>query len=88
MHRILGLLVLTSQSSGQNLKHKKGNQTVKKENLIDAVDEAKRFLDRAKPLLKLDETTIDWKFGGKAFAAARRSSLDLTRSLAKLRQQR
>lgn len=60
--------------------------------LKTAVEEAKRFLARAEALLEeqsspLDEHVNKWVYGSpKLQGAVRRSSLDLTRSLADLRR--
>lgn len=54
------------------------------ETLNAAVAEAKRFLARAKAVQQLSDGRR--YIGGKETAAARRSSMDLTRALADLRR--
>jgi hypothetical protein len=50
-----------------------------------AIEEAKRFLDRAEAYLNRDNDD-GWVMGTKEGGALRRSSMDLTRALADLRR--
>lgn len=59
---------------------------MKQVDLNEAVREAKRFIERAKPLLAQDTDKYVWMFGNKDTAAVRRASMDLTRALANLRR--
>jgi hypothetical protein len=52
--------------------------------LVKAVEEAKRFVDRAETALKIPDGRWFWTHGAKA--TAKRASLDLTRALAHYRQ--
>lgn len=57
------------------------------EALREAIAEGHRFIERA--ALAIEELESDrWAVGSAEFAAAKRSSLDLTRALAKLRRAR
>lgn len=56
---------------------------MKKRTLQTAIYEARRFIERAEIALK--EDNLDYCCGSKVNAAAKRSSLDLTRTLADLR---
>jgi hypothetical protein len=60
--------------------------------LEEAVAEAERFLSRAKPLLKKrnkeSKDYIGWEQSPQYTAAVGRSSLDLSKSLSRLRQDR
>lgn len=54
------------------------------ENVVEAIHEARRFIGKAKKVLKgMENSRYFW---GKETAACRRSSMDLTRSLAELRK--
>ena len=56
------------------------------ENLSTAISEAMRFLQRARELDRLLGKREYWS-GGPESAAVRRSSMDLTKALAKLRRE-
>jgi hypothetical protein len=60
---------------------------MRKDNLADAMREAKKFLERAKDL-QASCVVGDYRtpYGAKS-AAVKRSSMDLTKSLAKLRRE-
>lgn len=58
---------------------------MKSENIVEAIEEAERFITRAKKLLaKRAGKSYVWS-NPKESGAVRRSSMDLTRSLANMR---
>ena len=58
---------------------------MKIERVEEAISEARRFIPKAEKALKLLKKKKYW-FMSKETAACRRSSMDLTRSLAELRK--
>lgn len=60
---------------------------MKIENLKEAIEEAQRFLKRAEDLRKKTSKESAYVYGGfpKESGSVKRASMDLTRSLAKLR---
>lgn len=62
---------------------------ITKETLKVCIEEAERFLKRAKELEAMDEKDLEFYcYNFKEQAAVKRASMDLTRSLADLRQGR
>jgi hypothetical protein len=61
-------------------------QSQRVEALNESIQEAERFLGRAKEAKKALTAKDQWRYQITEFAAAKRSSMDLTRSLAKLRR--
>lgn len=63
---------------------------MKYQNLVDAVEEANRFVKKGNELITLTDEIGENNLGtvvqGSLSASVRRSSLELTRSLAKLRK--
>ena len=57
---------------------------MKKENILNAVEDAKRFLEAVKEWEKSDINYWDFKNS----ANVKRKSMDLTRSLSKMRQEK
>ena len=54
------------------------------ENVVEAINEARRFVGKAKKVLKgMENSKYFW---GKEVAACRRSSMDLTRALSEMRK--
>jgi hypothetical protein len=60
---------------------------MKKVAILVAVDEAKRFLAKAEDYLEREKNDKYADMGCKESGAVRRSSLDLTRTLADMRRQ-
>lgn len=59
---------------------------MKIENLNEAINEAKRFLKKSKELKKeIGNNNVNMHWASKYKSAVKRSSMDLTRSLSKLR---
>lgn len=77
---------------GMGRKTKRRGCKVKRANLIEAIQEAQRFLDRANEANKLYKSPYDDRLETNdspgAAAAVRRSSMDLTKALSKLRRER
>ena len=57
----------------------------RKKEIENAMEEAKRFLSKAEDTIK-ELTQDDWWCGGSCNASMKRSSLDLSKALVKLRK--
>lgn len=58
---------------------------IRLEDIESAINEAVRFISKARVAHAALKTEVEWFNYSKSFAAAKRSSMDLTRALAKMR---
>lgn len=56
------------------------------DDIEDAINEAVRFISKARAAHAAIKTEVESTYHSKSFAAAKRASMDLTRALAKIRR--